>query len=109
MTPTATPSAIANQLDNGTAITSLDVADHTSPIDQDRRVKALKDEASASTETNCDIHTEIKAKASTKQPSERVTTVAASHSHNASVGGLTSSSDATSEEEESNEIGSCSI
>jgi hypothetical protein len=99
MTPTATPSAIADQLDD-TVITGSDVADHTSPIDQDGRDKASKDEASASTETNYEIHTEIKAKASTEQPSDRVTTVAASHSHDASVGGLTSSSDATSEEEE---------
>jgi hypothetical protein len=98
MTPTATHSAIADQLDDGTAITGSDVADHTSPIDQDGRDEASKDEASASTETNCEIH--IKAKASTEQPSDRVMTVATSHSHDASVGGLTSSSDATGEEEE---------
>ena len=101
MTPTATPSAIADQL-NGIAITSSDVVDHTSPIDQDGRDEASKDEALASTETNCEIHTEIKAKASIEQPSDHVTTVAASHSHDASVGGLTSSSDATGEEEECN-------
>jgi hypothetical protein len=101
MTPTATPSAIADQLDDSTAITGSDVADHTSSIDQDERDEAAKDEASASTETNnCEIHTEIKAKAGTELPSDCVTTVAASHSHDASVGGLTSSSDATGVEEE---------
>ena len=80
MTPTATPSAIVSHLDDGTAITDSDVADHISHINQDGSDEAAKDEVST--------------KAGTEQPSNRVTT-AASHSHDASVGGLTSSSDTT--------------
>ena len=44
MTPTAAPSAITNQLDNGTATIGLDVVDHTSPIDQDGKDEAAKEE-----------------------------------------------------------------